>query len=323
MPMNMELQEHGAEYEYDQKLDRLTNPLTPLEERLAITRQLFPEGRKREMIERADTDSKGRHVRYFRLVTYEELRTILAGKDVNGIDNPHILESFTTQAEQIKQYLLIFLKRQGIFEEYESEYNELAADFTFENYRNFVQGTLPRKHLFRLHIGIEGGGGSFTGATGLSSLSVGAPFQPPYFPESGASNQVGQTVIEMSIPSDEVFLHPFGENLKEMEKEVNTRTIKREQVTDIYNGMDDLAVRFVKDPGTVLYPGYEEKVASGEIFTEHVTDDTTAEYIGGRVVWDILQAWKSKESITDVIPASKVQEMNPENPEFQKPLLVK
>ncbi len=321
--MNMELQGHGAEYERQQQLDKITNPLSTLEERIAATRQLFPEDRKREMVERADMDSKGRHVRYFRLVTYQELQTILAGKDVNGLDNPHIVESFTTQSEQIKQYLLVFLKRQGIFEKFELEYNQLAADFTFENYRNFVRGVLPSKYLFRLHIGIEGGGGSFTGATGLSSLSAGAPFQPPYFPGQGASNQVGQPVIEMSIPSDEVLLHPFGENLKEMEKEVNTRTIKLEWITDVYNGIDDFAVRFVKDPGTVLYPGYEEKAASGEIFTEHVTEDATEEYISGRVVWDILQSWKSKESILDVIPASKVQEMNSENPKFEKPLIVK
>lgn len=311
--MNAEFTDHAAAHDLAQQVDRLTDSHTMLESRIAIARQLFPAERKKEMLENADTDTKGRPVRYFRLVTYAELQTILSGKDINATDNSHIQTSFNRQFEQIKEYLKMFLEKEGIFHKFQTEFEVLSNNFTLENYRAFVQSTLPRRNLFRLHIAVEGGGGSFTGVTGLSSLSVGAPYQLPYDPsDHRAEHHEGLPVIEMSIPSNKVYVHPFVENLKEMEKEVNATTIKPEWITDIYNGTDDFIVRFVKDPGTVLYSGYKERVDNGEVAMDWVSE---------RHTWDILQKWKQKESITELIPVKKVEEMNPNNPNFDKPLL--
>lgn len=305
--------EKSPEYNLNTVLDKLTNPATPLEERIATTRQLFPEKRKNEFLERADTDSRERPVRYFRLVTYEELRMILNSIDINSTSNSYFQESFEKQSDEIKKALKYFLEREGIYETFEKEFAELVGNFTLENYRNFVQHKLPKIMLYKLHIS-SSGGGRFSGLTGLTSLSVDAPYQPPYDPsKERARNQEGLPVIEMVIPADQIHVHPLFKTMNlEMEKEVDVTDIKPEWIVDVYNGTQDFAERFVKNPNSVLYPLYEEKKEAKAFYGDYVSTNT---------MWDILQDWKIKESIADLIPKVKEQDIDEDNPDLQQPFL--
>jgi len=297
------------------KLERLTNPNTSLEERILLTRQLFPEQRKAELIKQADMDSKDRPVRYFRLVTYEELKMILASMDSNSTSSQYLQESFNRQSDEIKKALRYFLESEGIYEEYRQDFEGLESDFTLENYRNFVQGRLPRIILFKLHIS-SSGGGRFSGLTGLTSLSVGAPYQPPYDPsKERVRNQEGLPVIEMVIPSGQIHVHPLFKSMNiEMEKEVDVTDIKPEWIVDIYHGAEDFADRFIKDPSSVLDQVYKEKIAD---------DKFLSEYISRNNIWDILQEWKRRESIAELIPREKLSDIDESNPELLKPLSVR
>ncbi len=295
------------------KREKLTNPKTSLEERIAITRQLFPEKRKAELINMADVDSKDRPVRYFRLITYEELKRILSSMDLNSVNNRYLQESFNKKSDDIKKALRYFLESEGIYEEHKQDFETLAVDFTLENYRNFVQNRLPRIKLFKLHIS-SSGGGRFSGLTGLMSLSVGAPYQPPYDPsKERARNQEGLPVIEMVIPSEFIYIHPLFKTMNiEMEKEVDVTNIKPEWIVDIYHGTEDFSDRFIKDSSSVLNHVYKEKTATNELLLE---------YIGRNDIWDILQEWKQKESIAELIPKTKLSDIDETNPELLKPLI--
>lgn len=291
----------------------LTHSDTPLEERINLTRELFPSNRKEELLAETNTDKRERPVRYFRLVTYKELETILASLDVNSIDNPYLQESFQKQSDEILKSLRYFLEDEELYDEFEEDYKKLEADFTLDNYRNFVQRKLPRIKLFKLHISSKGGG-RFSGITGLVSLSVGAPYQPPSDPsKERVSNQEGLPVIEMIIPADQVYVHPLFKTMNlEMEKEVNVTNIKPEWIVDIYNGTQDFAERFVKDPKSVLYPGYVEKTKNDRHLIDYISTDK---------IWDILQEWKNNESIAELIPKVKERDIDENNPDLQKPLL--
>lgn len=310
--MNFDLPPIPLEQERKRLLDKLTDAKTAFEERLDLVKRLFPEKRKQEMLDQADKDRKGRPVRYFRYLSYPELKAILETRDVNGLDNLYARETFVSFAREIKEGLKLFLETEEIFDQYHEDFERLVADFTLENYRSFVQTKLPMGTLLRLHVSVMGGGNNFSGATGLSSLSVGAPFMPPVDPSTERrQDQEGLPVIEMVIPSDDIIINPRVGHLREMEKEVNATTIKPEWIVDIYCGTSDFAKRFVRDPNTVLFPGFKEREARGEIWMDWISDGN---------VWDILQEWKGREDIIDLIPANKVEELNPENPRLQKPL---
>ncbi|MEK7567736.1 MAG: hypothetical protein AAB513_02340 [Patescibacteria group bacterium] len=286
---------------------------TPLEEKIAISSQLFPERRKKERLETADIDSKSRPVRYFRMVSYGELESILNSTDENPLTNPAIAESFQRKINEIQLSLKRFLEEEKLYDTLKDEFAELCANFTLVNYQHFVQYKLPRISLFKLHISPYGAG-SYLGVTGLSSLSVGAPYQPPSNPaEERGTNKAGLLVVEFSIPSDSVYVHPLFRTMNiEMEKEVNTRTLNSEWVIDVYNGTEDFAERFIKDSQNVLYPEYQHQVENGSVVLD---------YISERVVWDILQNWKRQESVADLIPVTKLEDINPDNPNLQKPLI--
>jgi len=293
----------------DVLISRLTAIDTPIEERISLTRNLFPEERKREILTTADKDSKGNPVRYFRLVSYEELNAILNHPQNAVLENPNATESFQKNSKRIKDALRSFLEQEDIYIQSEKDFAELSDNFSLDSYRNFVQRKIPRIKLFKLHIGT---GGDFPGLTGLNSVSVGAPYQPPYNPaESRAGHKEGLPVVEFSIPSDDVIVHPLFKTMNiEMEKEVNTLDLRPEWITDVYNGTEDFVERLINDPQSVLYPQYEAK-----------RSELTMDYIGEGNIWDILQNWKREESMADLIPVNKMAEIDENNPELQRPLL--
>ncbi len=295
----------------DVLISRLTATDTPLEEKILLTREIFPEKRKREILTSADTDKKGRPVRYFRLISYEELRAILNHPENKALENPRAAELFQNNSKRIKNALKSFLEQEDIYKQLEADFIALSENFSLDNYQNFVQRKLPRIKLFKLHIGA---GGDFPGLTGLNSVSVGAPYQPPYNPaETRADDKEGLPVVEFSIPSDDILVHPLFKTMNiEMEKEVNTLDLRPEWVVDIYNGTEDFSERFIKDPQSVLNPQYEAR-----------KKELIMDYIGEGNIWDILQNWKHKESIADLIPANKIDEIDENNPALQRPLCEK
>ncbi len=290
-------------------IERLTSRNSSLEQRISVARMLFPEKRKREKIVNSDIDSKGRPVRYFRRTTYGELQGVLMNIDGSAKSKHSDAEQeFITKKAHIQNSLKRFLEGDGMYEKYESEFVELCSDFTLEHYLHFVQTTLPRIKLFKLHIS-EKGGGSYRGITGLYSLSVGAPHQPPSNP---SFDREGLPVVELSIPSDEVYVSPLFKTMNiEMEKEVNTTKIESKWIVDVYNSTEDFAERFVRDPQSVLYSEYQAGLKSG---------DFSEEYLSDTAVWDILQNWTQKNLIADFIPAKKLPDIDENNPILQSPL---
>ncbi len=290
-------------------ISKLTDKNTSLAERISLAKELFSDERKKEMIDSADMDNKGRPVRYFRTATYEELRAILNSDESNPLQNPLGKELFSKKANQVQNSLKSFLKKENIYEQFKKDFDELCSDFTLENYRKFVQSKLPRIELFKLHISAYGGGG-FTDITSLKSLSVGVPGEPPCDPSGG---KPGFPVVEFSIPSDEVHVHPLFKTMNiEMEKEVNTLILKPEWIVDVYNGTEDFAERFVKDPQGVLYTAYQQKKENG---------DFVMDYVGESSVWDILQNWKHTESVADLMPVRKLTDIDENSPNLQTPLI--
>jgi hypothetical protein len=243
-------------------------------------------------------------------MSYEELKGLLNHKGKGNFENPKTPEIFKKNSSEIQDDLEDFLKKEKILESFNTYYKKLQENFTLENYRNFLQCAIPRIKYFKLHVGYAGA--RFSGITGLKSLSVGAPVQPPYNPlEKRVEFKEGLPVVEFSIPSDQVIVHPLFKSMAiEMEKEINTLDIRSEWIVDVYNGTDDFAERFVKDKSSVLYPMFESK-----------KDGYHMGYIYDRDIWDILQSWKHTESIADLIPNSKLEEIDENNPILQKPLL--
>jgi len=166
----IEPQTESSERFYD--ILELTNPSTPIKERMRITRKLFPQERKAELIKNADQDKHGRPARYFRFMTYGELRALLESEN-SELENQIANDEFIKKSSKIRNDLEHFLKEEDLYKKLRSSFDVLVSSFTLENYRNFVQRELPRIKLFKLHIGV-GGGGSYREITGLKSLSVGA-----------------------------------------------------------------------------------------------------------------------------------------------------
>jgi hypothetical protein len=315
-----ELEKDKPQVESDEKfweITELTNPHHLTNRRIEITKKLFPEDRKKEMLGSADKDKLGRPVRYFRFMTYKELKAILLSRD-QELQDRIANDEFIKKSKEIKGSLKNFLEEEKIYEQFKNSFEALSLNFTLENYRKFIQCELPRIKLFELHISMYGGGG-YLGITGLRSLSVGAPYQPPADPsEERGRDKEGLPVVEFSVPSDQVYVYPLFKSKTrnlEMEKEVNALILRPEWIADIYNGVQDFANRFIKDPQTVLYGEYQNQKKQGNIleFDDH-------DYINDTNVWDILQEWKQKESIADLIPKNKLGDIDENNPVLNEPL---
>jgi len=115
----------------DVLISRLTATDTPLEEKILLTREIFPEKRKREILTSADTDKKGRPVRYFRLISYEELRAILNHPENKALENPRAAELFQNNSKRIKNALKSFLEKEDIYKQLEAYFIALSENFFF------------------------------------------------------------------------------------------------------------------------------------------------------------------------------------------------
>jgi len=123
--------------------------------------------------------------------------------------------------------------------------------------------------------------------------------------------------VEFSIPSDQIYVHPLFKTMNlEMEKEINSLRLKPEWIVDIYNGTRDFADRFIKDPQSVLYDEYRYQKKQG-----HILEFDDHDYISETDIWNILQEWKQKESIADLIPKNKLNDIDENNPDLEEPLL--
>ncbi|EKD56631.1 MAG: hypothetical protein ACD_58C00131G0006 [uncultured bacterium] len=287
---------------------QLTSDGTSLEDRISITKKLFSEQRKQETLASADKDAKGKPVRYFRLLSCKELESILDVSKSKNLENPVTYNLFNENSETILHELESLLKREKVYETFKDDFGELNNNPTLQNYRYFIQHKLPRNILFKLHKGTAGG--LFSGITGLKSISVGAPYQPPVDPCIQSTEfKGGLPVIELSIPSNKIFVDNGTLN-DESEKEVDTLEIEPEWIIDIYNGINDFSERFVKKPDSSLYPEY--KSIKDKIYTDSLDNGD---------IWKILSKWKDTESIANFIPTSKIDELDINNPIRNKPLL--
>lgn len=291
-----------------EKISLLTAKETSLEDRIKIVKELFPVERKEAMLRSASRDVKGRAVRYFRVTTYEDIEHLLTTGETTASENPINNEMFEKKKTHIKSSLRHFLEEQKLMEGFAKDFQELSEDFTLKNYQQFIQTKLPRLELFRLQISVYGGG-MFGGITGLTSCSVGGPLLTPKEPVFQKEYK-GMPVIEMIIPDEEVLVHPLFKTLNiEMEKEVNTKRLKAEWITDIYLSEADFTERFILDKRVPLAPFYGRKTYARTGLPRY-----------SESAFDTLQDWKASESIADLIPVSKLKDIDENNPILQKPL---
>ena len=146
----------------------------------------------------------------------------------------------------------------------------------------------------------------FKGITGLTSLSVGAPMLLPsgdFYPQD-RSVEERRVVIELVIPGEEVYVHPLFKTMNlEMEKEVLTRQLRKEWITDVYLDENDIVRRFLQNPDSPVHDFYQKTDSYDKAFRA-------------------LQEWKQNESIADLIPVSKQPDIDENNPKLKEPLIV-
>lgn len=294
--------------EKKEEVSLLTSKETSLEDRIKIVKELFPTERKEAILRSASRDAKGRAVRYFRVTTYEDVERLLAEGETTASGNPSNDKIFEKKKQDIKSSLRHFLEEQGLIEKFAKDFQKLSEDFTLKNYRQFIQTELPRLELFRLQISMHGGG-MYGGITGLTSCSVGGPLLTPKEPVPQKGYE-GMPVIEMVIPDEEVLIHPLFKTLNiEMEKEINTKRLKAEWITDIYLSEEDFTKRFILDKRVPLAPFYGRKTYARDGLPRYAES-----------AFDTLQDWKASESIADLIPVSKFKDIDENNLALQEPL---
>lgn len=285
--MTLEKEINGLEYADHDSLNELTDSETPIERRRALCKKLFPEEKKERLHQQASLDRKGRPVVYFRLVGADELNKIL-NDEVQSIDNPNVEKNYKDHG----QWILSYLQRR--LDPSMPGLAELQENFTYENAMQFLYGKLPRKELARLHKD-----GALGNITGILSTSIGAPMQDPT-PKDVA--------IEMVIPDTEVLVYPTGTDNLSYEREVGLTRIKKEWIADIYLGEDDFKERFLQNP---TYPASayfgKPETADGRRRSRYSAIET-------------LQDWTNTETVEDLLPASKLPELDPDNPVGNLPL---
>jgi len=273
----------------------LTKPDKSLEKRILIAKKLFPVERKERMLAAAARDSHGRPVRYFRRMTYPQLRTFMRSEDHSVTESRYLKELFA-KPEELKEKLEWFLEDQGLSETLGKAKEVLFSDFTPENYLRFFETRVPLKDLIHAQ---------YRGLGCLHSLSVGVPFDTPVDPTATPNPDSATVLVEMVIPNDEVIVTPALRSWPalEMEKEVNTRILRASWISDVYQGEADFASRLSLDPSSPLFV-----LASKD-------DDPR------RHAFSLLQETKKRVSIADLLPTDKLPEINEDNPKLQVPIV--
>ena len=286
---------------------RLTAPDTSLQDRIRVAGKLFPEKRKRSLLASTEQDRHGRPATCFRVTNYPELAQLLEKQTITALSRPDLESSFLRDEQSIRHNLqraIAQLSPQQA-QALDREYNYLKDHFQLKNYALFVLQTLPRRVALELHSR-DGMSGNIQG---LISLSIGAPFLPPLNPSDLRGDPTGVPVVELCVPPEQMIIQPLDGGLREMEKEVDVLQIKAEWILDLYQGEEDFENRFIQDPRSVLH----------HFWGQGKTHDGYE-----RMQWsayDTLQDWKLTESVADLIPVSKIPELDINNPIYQRPIV--
>ena len=276
---------------------QLTNKDTSREQRISLIKEMFPDERKREILTGADKDKKGRSVSYFRLLDNDELSAILTKKKITYKDNPDLEKKFNKNLTSILYQARSILENIPENEHREkliAELDAISANPILDDFVNFMQKRLARFDLFKFHTFA---GAGWCNTSGAISLSVGAPMMMPGGKEVAA---------EMIIPNQEIYIPPPSMGrLREMEKEVLTTELKSEWIVDIYIDPEDLVERFMTDHNKSILSVYKEKQPNKYILPGPM---------------DVLQEWKKREGVADLVPSVKAPELDIANPILKQPL---
>jgi hypothetical protein len=284
----METQTTGEHLNPQERLERLASSETPLQERKILTAETFSENHKELLRMGADRDQKGRPVTYFRLVGADELRAILVDGGVQSDHNPAVQQRYADNPQWMKRFY------EQNFAANTPELVELQADFGHRQAMDFLYTKLSRKELSKFHKN-----GTLDNVTGLISCSVDAPMQEP---------TPRDVAIEMVIPASEVVVIP--EDGLPLEREIVLTQIKKAWVIDLYFDDEDLTKKVLQNPD---YP------ASAYYGKSQRHDGRRR---GAYSTTETLQDWSDAEPIADLLPASKVAELNRDNPINSQPLRV-
>ena len=291
-------------------IEKLTDAGSSLSDRLRLARELFPQERKERMLQEAEKDAKGRPAAYFHIVSYDELRLILQKRELSALDQPALGTKFDIDilADSLRDQISQLDK--PLRENIEQDFERLLANFTLETYMRFVLRRMPRKAAFELHAK----SGYYGNVQGLLSLSIGGPMLPPNIPNPSPNAEYpgGIPVIEMIVPARELIISPLDTDTpsRESEKEVDVLTIKADWIIDVYQGEEDFNERFLNDPSSAphAFSGLTKNRHGNDRFESYNAMET-------------LDDWKDAESIVDLIPISRLSDLDPDNPKLMLPLV--
>lgn len=273
------------------------NRYSLLEKTAAIKEYLSPFCESRTKI--SGKDSKGRPIKYFRLMPLESAANLLGDNSFSAENNPSCADAeFLENKSKIQAQTERYFKENGFTEFNQSDFESL------KNFRNMLYLKIPRRLLFKFHNYI---GSNFRGLAGIFSLSVGTPLGLPLAPKQASWAPEGITVVEFAIPPEQIFVcgsdKDGGWVGSENEKEIYTKNLESVWITDIYLSEKDIADRLLSDPNCPAYEYYSKLLRQSD----------------NSILHNSLVEYRQNEKLADLIPQSKIQELDPDSDISKKP----
>ncbi len=267
------------------------------EKNAAIKEYLFPFYESRAKA--SGKDAKGRPIKYFRLIPLESAANLLGGNSFSAEDNSNFTNTeFSENKSKIQTQTEYYFRENGITEFDQSDFESL------KNFRNMLYLKIPRRLLFKFHNYI---GSNYRGLAGIFSLSVGTPLGLPLAPKQAAWAPEGITVVEFAIPPEQISVcgsdKDGGWIGSENEKEIYTKNLESIWITDMYLSEKDMADRLLSDPNCPAHEYYSKLLRQGD----------------SSVLHNSLVEYRQNEKLADLIPQSKIQELDPDSDISKKP----
>ncbi|MBP6944503.1 hypothetical protein KBD61_01400 [Patescibacteria group bacterium] len=279
---------HEAETPWQEAVSKLRSTESA-EERQRILNTLFPLTHRKEMVNGASTDRKGRKVLYYRYIKWDKLFNLLErGKQmpmdyVKDPQAPLSAEDLYYLASFIKDYAIESLHKRelrGTKPSLEELLNIAFPHVSPEERARLIKPTyaivLPfiRKYVDQKYIGRRHTGSMLQRFSPFLGMSVGGPISP-LFDER-------DVYIEMVIPDRVIIPHSEG---VQGEKEVFIEEIRREYISRVH-ASGQLYEEAISNPSSMI----------GTYYADHPDECRTP--------LEALDRWRWSEKTEDCLPAA-------------------
>jgi hypothetical protein len=259
-----------------EKIKRLKETAN-IDERQEILNSIFTKKRQEKMVADASLDIKGRKVRYYRYMPFEDFLRLLENKKIrptgrSGMEQvpqtkfneflSRYLEDQMWSAETDYEKKRDFLEKAQtlstpellrlVFPRVSQKAAEtLLADLTYQNVRKFFDDKIDLKNKLHYHIGSY-----WMKFFSYLSASVGGIIRKHLRPN--------EVYAEMIIPDDAVIV---GERHFEGEKEALFKEMNLSNISRVYAGYDQLHEEIVDNPQTAIGQIKESRSSLSKIET--------------------------------------------------------